>query len=244
MKIRTDFVTNSSSSSYILKDDNMEEIQKAFEARKGEILSEEWYNEEAYEQFLYWMKSIKPTPIREHELSAIFEVAGWYRNYIYKNIFEGKLGEGITIDWEDFWKWEKLLLKRLEEIGLTDEMLEQLVMVLMLECIDEKNYCTGKNWKDRYGDDKVSEETIADYLLDVVSQEVYLGDEILLFAVWGYYDKVLACALKWAYKPAGEILEELLGAKYMYFDSMETHYLIGETIEASPNCILGCNHMG
>ena len=55
-------------------------------------------------------------------------------------------------------------------------------------------------------------------------------------------------AVKYADVSLGEIAEtlfdKLYGAKYMYFDQMETHYVIAEVIKESENCVLGCNHMG
>lgn len=43
---------------------------------------------------------------------------------------------------------------------------------------------------------------------------------------------------------AGELLEEALDARYMYFNEMECSYFGYQAIKELPECILCCNHMG
>lgn len=247
MKIRTDFVTNSSSSSFILKDTNMDDIYKAFEGKKAEILKDEWVSERNYEAYLDWLKYIKPVPIREHDLGALSEVLGWYEDDIVAKIFEKGLGAEFRIGADEYWRLKPETEAALEKYEFTDAMIEQLMSMIMVNCIEENHYHPFEKEGEGKHIDYATEETIQSYLVEMLSWD-RRGSDMLYFVVSHYYEKVWELATKFANKPAGEIAEELFvalyGARYMYFNICETHYLISETIGASPICVLSCNHMG
>lgn len=248
MKIRTDFVTNSSSSSFILKDTKMDDIYKSFENKKDSILAEEWYDEDDYEMFLDWLKWIKPTPIREHNMRDLYSVLGWYEENIYKKVLEK------VIDFDSIkWKYHisevyDQVIEKLSKITLTDEIFEVFAMIMVAECIEHINYDRERNWRDRYRGDKVTEIEISNYLWEVLRYEGPFHDELAYYIMTVDFEKFFDFAVKYADVSMGEIVEvlfeKLFGAKYMYFDDVETHYIIGDTIKESDSCVLGCNHMG
>ena len=101
---------------------------------------------------------------------------------------------------------------------------------------------------DRYRGDKVTETEISNYLWEALRYEGPFHDELAYYIMTVDFEKFFCFAVKYADVSMGEIVEaifeKLFGAKYMYFDEVETHYIIGDTIKESDSCVLGCNHMG
>ena len=101
---------------------------------------------------------------------------------------------------------------------------------------------------DRYRGGKVTETEISNYLWEALRYEGPFHDELAYYIMTVDFEKFFGFAVKYADVSMGEIVEaifeKLFGAKYMYFDEVETHYIIGDTIKESDSFVLGCNHMG
>ena len=208
----------------------MEDILKAFEAKKEEFKADRFWGED-YEYFLAQMKWIQPKRIKDHEKYEIEEVGSWYEDEILSNIFSDVIQQIPDIEKK---KAGKYIMEHYESLKITDKMLEKVALFLLFNV-------------ERQKDGTVSEMVFQNYVLNVYNGDnwFYSGfDELVQYILIANYDAIWEYAIKNINKSIGEVLEELLEAKYMYFDDLETHYWIGETIMESEKCILGCNHMG
>lgn len=172
--------------------------------------------------FLDWLKRIKPTPIREHNMRDLYTVLGWYEENIYKKVLE-KVIDFNTIKWKyHISEVYDQVIEELSKIILTDEIFEVFAMIMVTE--------------------------ISNYLWEALRYEGPFHDELAYYIMTVDFEKFFGFAVKYADVSMGEIVEaifeKLFGAKYMYFDEVETHYIIGDTIKESDSCVLGCNHMG
>lgn len=198
--------------------------------------------------FLDWLKWIKPTLIKEHDMEALCEVLGGYEENIYIKVFE-KLIDMNSVKWDYGYSegYEKLI-EELSKVTLTDEIFEVFAIIMVTECIGHVNYDRERNWNDRFRSDKATEIEISNYLWEAMGYQCSTHDELMHYIMTVDFEKFFAFAVKYADVPMGEMVEalfeRLFGAKYMYFDDMETHYVIADVIKESDNCVLGCNHMG
>lgn len=199
MKVRLDFVTNSSSSSYIFKD------RKEFEKAGG------YDGTEIY-------------PLSEFEEEDLLEVFEWYEHKIYENIF----GEEVTLN------PGKEILRKVEE------KLRPVTLILMFLCVTQK-WIYG-----RYNTvpGKILQKEFEQYIWDMLLNPFFLYDEVLEYAVCNYCTEIVEIAKEYENMHVGDILSELLGAKYMYFSELETPSEKDKWLRSIKDCIYACNHMG
>ena len=60
----------------------------------------------------------------------------------------------------------------------------------------------------------------------------------------GFRGKLLASSKKFDKKHIGDVMEYLFGAQALYFDTLETHYLVVEALKETGICLYSCGHMG
>ena len=256
MKLRTDFVTNSSSSSFVftrkLGEDEIIKMLYNIYPNLELFKHDEWdvFGCKNMEEMKEWIKEFSDNVKSMQKLSSedIVEFFEWYECDILIKLFDIKVAQGTAQC--DKYDIVKEFLRHFEAWDITDEQLKTLTAIYIFEFLQNK-YC----------DDDYTEELMVflrhrsriaeNFVITKKETEKAVSDVLSGIAEYQLYDilkahpeKFKAFAADYVDKNMGEIMADIVKADNIYYDWGWYYYDLDKILSAFPECVLHCIHMG
>lgn len=216
LKLRTDFVTNSSSSSFIFsKNTDLKELEKRVNKKAIDLIEQSKTCTDKFEKYGLERSAVEIKMIVSHlitpdelEIDDLLEVLSWYICDICEEICKSK--DMNNLDETDM------------NMVFTDVLTDLICDVL---------------YGGDYSPDRLEELAICDLFSS------HNNDHNVLDVISNNFEKWVEFVNRYKDTP-GKMLDDVLDCKYLYFDSDETYYLAVEILSEMEECVYSCGHMG
>lgn len=233
MKIRTDFVTNSSSSSFIFKDVDKQTLTKQLVALAEKRIAEpcDEYEKCDVEGLSDDMKCIADEIVefQELEIGNLGEIYGWYGEEALRDIFP----EAPKVQ-----EMREFLVA--ESTNMSPEQRKRFFAYILWYFYEFYNWSTKEINVQEIFTEKLLNEMLDEYWRFGWSK----FDDWLYEYFIAHYEEITKELMQFAGKHMGEILACIYGAKYVYFETYELYYELANILRQSEFCMFGCSHMG